>query len=89
MTLDASADAILLRELEERWSKYVNTLNLLKQAQAELTMIGENKDIIQKLSEMETEVAARMLAAGRACDVIAERLGYDMSDDDEPFTLST
>lgn len=89
MSLEASDDEILLQELEERWSKYVNTSNLLKKAKEELIMVGDNEAIIQKLSEMETEISARMLAAGRACDVIAERLGYDMSDDDEPFTIST
>jgi hypothetical protein len=90
MSQDAAADEILLRETEERWSKYVNVSNSLKQARLELCLIGDNEDVVQTLIEIEALIAARMLATGRVCDVIAERLGYDMSDDDDdeplPFT---
>lgn len=90
MSQDAGADEILLRELEEVWSKYVNVSNSLKQAQQNLALIGNNEDIVQTLIEVQALIAARMLAAGRKCDQIAERLGFDMSDDDDdeplPFT---
>lgn len=90
MSQDAAADEILLRELEELWSKYVNVANALKQAKQELILIGDNEDIVQSLIEMHALIEARMLVAGRKCDAIAERLGYDMSDDDDdeplPFT---
>ena len=90
MSQDAAADEILLRETEERWSKYVNVSNLLKQARQDLCLIGDNEDIVRTLIEIEALIAARMFAMGRKCDDIAERLGYDMSDDDDdeplPFT---
>ena len=90
MAQDAAADEILLRETEERWSKYVNVSNSLKQARQDLCLIGDNEDIVRTLIEIEALIAARMLAMGRKCDDIAERLGYDMSDDDDdeplPFT---
>ena len=87
MSQDAAADEILLRETEERWSKYVNVSNSLKQARQDLCLIGDNEDIVRTLIEIEALIAARMLAMGRKCDDIAERLGYDMSDDDDDEPL--
>lgn len=87
--IESDIDETALNELLERWSLYVNVLNLCQQAQETLETIGDNKDIVNTLVEIRALLLEKVHVAGRLCDVEAERLGYEMDDDDDDENLST